>query len=174
MFNVRQLRRGAGMINSTMREMGQKTPFIATTSHNFFASEPTAEYVMQPIRQFSTSEAISDDPVDIESMSNEELADASTIPGWEFVHNPPREQPRGALVGTVVSDKMTKTLNVEVNRYQIVPKYRKRRRYTRKFMAHDENEVANVGDLVMIVPCHRISKHKHFMLREIIKEKGQL
>ena len=35
-------------------------------------------------------------------------------------------------------------------------------------------EVANMGDLVMIVPCHRISRHKHFMLREIIRPKGQL
>ena len=107
-------------------------------------------------------------------MSNEELADTSTIPGWEFVHNPPRQVPRGALVGTVVSDKMTKTVNVAVDRYQMIPKYRKRRLYTRKFMAHDELEVANIGDLVMIVPCHRVSKHKHFMLREIIREKGQL
>lgn len=174
MFTVRQLRRSSGMINLAMREMGQKTPFVATTSHNFFASEPTTEYGLQPIRSFSTSVAMSEDPVAIESMSNDELADTSTIPGWEFVHSPPRKTPRGALVGTVVSDKMTKTVNVEVNRYQIVPKYRKRRRYTRKFMAHDEHEVANAGDLVMIVPCHRISKNKHFMLREIIQEKGQL
>ena len=107
-------------------------------------------------------------------MSNEELADTTTIPGWEFVHTPPRTFPRGALVGTVVSTKMHKTVNVAIERYHLVPKYRKRKLYTRKFMAHDENEVANVGDMVMIVPCHRISKHKHFMLREIVKEKGQL
>lgn len=74
----------------------------------------------------------------------------------------------------MVSDKMTKTVNVAVERYQIVPKYRKRVKYTRKFMAHDEEQVANLGDLVMIVPCHRISRHKHFMLREIIRPKGQL
>jgi small subunit ribosomal protein S17 len=107
-------------------------------------------------------------------MSDEDLADTATIPGWDFVHHPPRDFPRGALVGTVVSDKMDKTVNVEVNRYRIVPKYRKRRCYTRKFMAHDEQEVANIGDMVMIVPCHRLSKNKHFMLREIIRAKGQL
>jgi len=108
-------------------------------------------------------------------MSNEELADTSTIPGWEFIHTPPRTNiPRGALVGTVVSDKMQKTVNVAVDRYRIVPKIRKRIKYTRKFMAHDENEVANMGDLVMIVPCQRISRHKHFMLREIVRAKGQL
>jgi small subunit ribosomal protein S17 len=111
---------------------------------------------------------------DLPNMSNEDLADTSTIPGWNLIHSPPRKFPRGALVGTVVSDKMTKTVNVAVDRYRIVPKIRKRVRYTRKFMAHDELEVANTGDLVMITPCHRLSKHKHFMLREIIRPKGQL
>ena len=107
-------------------------------------------------------------------MSNDELEDTSTIPGWYLIHSPPRTFPRGALVGTVVSDKMQKTVNVAVDRYRIVPKIRKRLRYTRKFMAHDENGVAKMGDLVMITPCHRLSKHKHFVLREIIRPKGQL
>lgn len=111
---------------------------------------------------------------DLSKMTNEQLADPSTIPGWNLVHNPPRTLPRGALVGTVVSDKMQKTVNVAVDRYRVVPKIRKRVKYTRKFMAHDEEEVASVGDVVMITPCHRISKHKHFMLREIVKPKGQL
>ena len=107
-------------------------------------------------------------------MSNEELADTSTIPGWELIHSPPKKLPRGALIGTVVSDKMDKTVNVAVVRYRLVPKIRKRIKYTRKFMAHDEREVANMGDVVMITPCHRISKNKHFMLREIVRAKGQL
>ncbi|KAL7530026.1 hypothetical protein ACHAXR_003277 [Thalassiosira sp. AJA248-18] len=107
-------------------------------------------------------------------MSNKELADMSTIPGWNLVHNPPRRNPRGALVGKVVSDKMQKTVNVAVDRFKMIPKYRKRWRFTRKFMAHDEHEVCNVGDLVMIVPSQKISKHKHFMVREIIRPKGQL
>lgn len=110
----------------------------------------------------------------ISEMSNEELADTSTIPGWELIHSPPKKLPRGALIGTVVSDKMDKTVNVAVVRYRLVPKIRKRIKYTRKFMAHDEREVANMGDVVMITPCHRISKNKHFMLREIVRGKGQL
>ena len=72
-------------------------------------------------------------------------------------------------MGTVVSTRMNKTINVAVDRYRITPKIRKRLRYTRKFFAHDEKEVANMGDLVMITPCQRLSKHKHFMLREIIR-----
>ena len=59
----------------------------------------------------------------LKDMTNEELADMSTIPGWNLVHNPPRHNPRGALVGKVVSDKMQKTVNVAVDRYKIVPKY---------------------------------------------------
>mmetsp|Transcript_10416 Transcript_10416/g.15808 ORF Transcript_10416/g.15808 Transcript_10416/m.15808 type:complete len:198 (-) Transcript_10416:337-930(-) len=107
-------------------------------------------------------------------MTNKELANMSTIPGWNLVHNPPRRNPRGALVGKVVSDKMQKTVNVAVDRYKLIPKYRKRWRFTKKFMAHDEHEVCNKGDLVMIVPCQKISRHKHFMVREIIRPKGQL
>lgn len=120
------------------------------------------------------------DPIerpDYSHMTNEELKDTSTIPGWELIHCPPKDKesiPRGALVGRVVSTKMNKTVNVEVDRYKIHGKYRKRMRYTKKFMAHDEMEVAHMGDLVMIAPCQRISKHKHFMLREIIRPKGQL
>ena len=126
-----------------------------------------------------------------EGMTNEELLDSSTIPSvkdphtgtthtWDsLMHSPPvRDKnaalPKGTLVGTVVSTKMQKTVNVAVDRYKIHPKYRKRIRYTRKFMAHDENEVASDGDLVLIVPSQRISKKKHFVLREILKAKGQL
>ena len=111
-------------------------------------------------------------------MSNEQLMDNSTIPGWDYlIHSPPinkAEIPKGALVGTVVSTKMQKTVNVAVDRFKTHKKYRKRMRYTRKFMAHDEEEVARDGDTVLIVPCQRISKNKHFMIREIVRPKGQL
>jgi small subunit ribosomal protein S17 len=111
-------------------------------------------------------------------MTNEELMDNSTIPGWDYlIHSPPVDKsaiPKGALVGTVVSTKMQKTVNVAVNRYKVHKKYHKRIRYTRKFMAHDEHQVAREGDTVLIVPCQRISKHKHFMMREIVRAKGQL
>jgi small subunit ribosomal protein S17 len=113
-------------------------------------------------------------PAVLSQMTNDELNDTSSIPGWELIHSPPGKLPKGALVGMVVSTKMQKTVNVAVDRYKIAPIYQKRLRYTRKFMAHDETEVANMGDLVMIVPCHRLSRHKHFLLREIIRPKGQL
>ena len=111
---------------------------------------------------------------DITQMDNDELANPDTIPGWDLIHSPPRKFPRGALVGKVVSDKMQKTVSVAVDRYRMIPKLRIRRRYTRKFMAHDEDELCQMGDLVMIVPCQRLSRHKHFMVREIIRAKGVL
>lgn len=111
-------------------------------------------------------------------MTNEELMDNTSIPGWDYlIHSPPIDKsaiPKGALVGTVVSTKMQKTVNVAVDRFKVHKKYRKRIRYTRKFMAHDEEQVAREGDTVLIVPCQRISKHKHFMMREIVRAKGQL
>eukprot|EP01083_Nonionella_stella_P190895 706926_1 len=163
---------------------------FTTASHHKMAPVQSSMNSQWPIkieiwRTFSTNiqeEAVVNDdggPVagsanDFAGMTNSELADMSTIPGWNLVHNPPRRNPRGALVGKVVSDKMQKTVNVAVDRFKMIPKYRKRWRFTRKFMAHDEHEVCNVGDLVMIVPCQKISKHKHFMVREIIRPQGQL
>lgn len=112
---------------------------------------------------------------EVSKMTNEELINPSTIPGFStLIHSPPRSStstPRNALVGTVVSDKMDKTVNVQVERYKIIPKYKKRMKYSRKFMAHDEKEVCGVGDLVMIVPCQKISKMKHFRVHEIIRSK---
>lgn len=115
---------------------------------------------------------------DVSKMTNEQLLDPSTIPGFTtLIHSPPRNStstPRNALVGTVVSDKMDKTVNVQVDRYKIIPKYQKRMKYSRKFMAHDEKEVCGVGDLVMIVPCQKISRKKHFRVHEIIRSKAIL
>mmetsp|Transcript_3926 Transcript_3926/g.5997 ORF Transcript_3926/g.5997 Transcript_3926/m.5997 type:complete len:188 (-) Transcript_3926:1529-2092(-) len=114
----------------------------------------------------------------IGNMTNEELNDPSTIPGFStLIHSPPLDRtatPRNALVGKVVSDKMNKTVNVEVDRYKIIPKYGKRVKYSKKFMAHDEEEVCKEGDLVMIVPCQRISRKKHFRVFEIIRQKGNM
>lgn len=156
----------------------QLSPFFSYRQPPAEAATSTTTSSSSSLRLFSTSTRIGDDALvsekSFDEMSNEELADTSTIPGWDLIHSPPRKFPRGALIGTVVSDKMQKTVNVAVDRYRIVPKIRKRVKYTRKFFAHDEAEVASVGDVVMITPCHRISKHKHFMLREIIRPHGQL
>lgn len=145
---------------------------------------PTSAKSVQSLRRFSSDakstpgltdvETLLGYKEDVKKMDNDELTDITTIPGFTtLIHSMPRNNstPRNALVGKVVSDKMAKTVNVAVDRYKIVPKYRKRKKYTKKFFAHDESEVCHEGDLVMIVPCHRISRHKHFIVHEIIKRK---
>jgi ribosomal protein S17 len=50
----------------------------------------------------------------------------------------------------VISDRAQKTILVAVDRWMVVPKYRKRIRRTSKFMAHDEHDEARMGDIVRI------------------------
>jgi small subunit ribosomal protein S17 len=54
------------------------------------------------------------------------------------------------VCGQVISDKANKTVLVAVDRWMIVPKYKKRIRRTSKFMAHDENNECRMGDIVRI------------------------
>ena len=71
--------------------------------------------------------------------------------------------------GSVVSDKMHKTIVVAVENVVEHPLYKKRVRRTRKFKAHDENNEAHVGDIVRIAESRPISKEKSWRLVEIIR-----
>ncbi len=66
------------------------------------------------------------------------------------------------LEGIVVSDKMTKTVVVEVNRIIKDAKYRKYHRVSKKFKAHDESNEYKVGDKVTIEETRPLSKEKRF------------
>jgi small subunit ribosomal protein S17 len=81
---------------------------------------------------------------------------------------------KGVKYGTVVSNKMDKTISVSCSRLVIVPKYRNRVVKSRKIFAHDESEEANIGDRVRIVPCNKISKRKAFRLDTILRRAPQL
>lgn len=85
-----------------------------------------------------------------------------------------RETRKQSMVGVVTSTKCAKSITVTVTRQKLVPKYRKLVNTRKKFMAHDEEERANVGDLVRIVPCRPMSRKKRHALMDIIKECGQL
>jgi len=74
-------------------------------------------------------------------------------------------------VGHVVSDKMSKTVAVEVSQYYRHPKYHKYIKTSRKFLTHDEEEECNVGDVVEIRVCRPLSRHKHFTLHKVLKPK---
>ena len=77
---------------------------------------------------------------------------------------------RKVLTGTVVSDKMDKTITVLVETYKNHPLYHKRVKYSKKYKAHDENGVAGIGDTVKIMETRPLSATKHFRLVEVVKK----
>ena len=76
---------------------------------------------------------------------------------------------RTQLQGVVVSDKMSKTIVVEVETHKRHPKYAKRIKYSNKYYAHDEKGEAKVGDFVTIMACRPLSALKRFRLVSIDK-----
>ena len=77
---------------------------------------------------------------------------------------------RKSRVGLLVSDKMDKTITVAVVQKVKHPLYGKTVNKTKKFMAHDENNMAGIGDKVLIVETRPMSKNKHFRLAEVIEK----
>lgn len=75
---------------------------------------------------------------------------------------------RKTRVGEVVSDKMNKTIVVEVERRVPHPKFKKIVRMTSKFYAHDEEGKAKVGDKVRIEETRPMSKLKRWKLVEVL------
>ncbi len=86
----------------------------------------------------------------------------------------PREtkHKRKERVGIVVSDKMDKTITVQVERAMRHPVYNKMIKSATKFKAHDEKETAGVGDMVRIEETRPLSKTKRWRLVEILKKQG--
>ncbi len=68
--------------------------------------------------------------------------------------------PRHVLQGVVVSDKMDKTVVVQVERRVMHPIYKKYVKRSKKYSAHDEGNVHKIGDVVRIQECRPISKTK--------------
>ena len=77
--------------------------------------------------------------------------------------------PKRILQGVVVSDKMNKTIVVQVERRVMHPIYKKFVRRTKKYAAHDEGNVHKVGETVRIQECRPISKRKRW---EVISDSG--
>ncbi len=70
--------------------------------------------------------------------------------------------PKRQLTGTVVSDKMSKTIVVEIEREKIYPKYKARFRVSKKYKVHDEKGEYKIGDRVIIEETRPISKDKNW------------
>ena len=73
------------------------------------------------------------------------------------------------LIGLVASDKMAKTVVVEVTRRMIHPVYHKYVQSRQRYKAHDENNDAKVGDRVLIEECRPLSRDKRWRVREILE-----
>ena len=73
------------------------------------------------------------------------------------------------LIGKVVSDKMDKTVSVLIERRVKHPLYGKIVRRSKKYLAHDENNQAKIGDTVEIQEGRPISKNKSWVLTRIIQ-----
>lgn len=77
---------------------------------------------------------------------------------------------RKEFVGTVISDRMQKTRIVRIMRLTKHPKYGKIIKRYSKFKAHDEKNIAKLGDTVRIVETRPLSKDKRFRIASVIKK----
>ncbi len=76
------------------------------------------------------------------------------------------------LTGIVSSDKANKTIVITVRSRRTHPLYKKQYTVNTKFMAHDEQNQAKIGDLVSVIECKPLSARKRFTLEKIIERAG--
>ncbi len=75
--------------------------------------------------------------------------------------------------GVVVSNKADKTVVVKVERKFQHPIYKRTVKATKKYMAHDETNVCQIGDVVSIIETRPLSKRKRWMVLEVIEKAGE-
>lgn len=80
-----------------------------------------------------------------------------------------RESRQRERQGVVVSDKMDKTIVVEVSSNKPHPLYKKVVRRTSRVFAHDEGNEAHVGDKVVVRECRPLSRHKSWRLIKVLE-----
>ena len=87
---------------------------------------------------------------------------------------PPVEGHKNEKVGEVISNKMAKTIVVEVTRRVAHPVYKRIVSTRKKFYAHDEQETAKVGDIVRIIESRPLSRLKRWQLGDVIRRAVQV
>lgn len=73
-------------------------------------------------------------------------------------------------IGTVVSNKMQKTVVIKVENRYSHPIYSKIMLKTKKYLVHDENSECNIGDQILVEECRPLSKRKRWKLSKIISK----
>ena len=81
---------------------------------------------------------------------------------------------KSELTGTVVSDKMEKTVTVAVERMVRHEVYGKSQKRTSKFLAHNENNEAKVGDTVTIAESRPLSRRKRWIVTRVVAKAQEL
>ncbi len=81
-----------------------------------------------------------------------------------------KSKQRKIRTGVVISNKMDKTVVVEVSRTVMHPVYKKFVRRRKRFMAHDADNQCRIGDQVLIVETRPLSRNKNWRVRKIIRE----
>jgi len=76
-------------------------------------------------------------------------------------------------IGFVVSDSMNKSVTVEVQRTVLEPMFKKYVKRKKKFMAHDEKNECNTGDMVVIRECRPLSKRKRWRVENIVEKSSE-
>jgi small subunit ribosomal protein S17 len=84
------------------------------------------------------------------------------------------EAKKTTLVGKVVSAKNDKTITVLVETYRRDPLYHKRVKYSKKYAAHDEKNIAKVGDTVRLIGSRPLSKTKRYVLDKVLIESVEI
>lgn len=88
-----------------------------------------------------------------------------------MMKNAPETRPRRKTrVGTVVSNKMDKTIVVQIVRILKHPVYQRIVRQSNRLMAHDQDGLAGIGDKVRVMETRPLSKHKRWRLVEVIEK----
>ena len=101
--------------------------------------------------------------------NQENINESASAPEVAAAAPPESRANRSQKVGTVTSDKMTKTVVVRVDRLVRHRKYRRYVRRTSKFMAHDEMG-ATIGDKVRIIETRPLSARKRWRVIEIVQK----
>jgi len=81
-----------------------------------------------------------------------------------------KQRNRKTLVGTVVSNKMEKTIVVRIERRKLHSLYKKYITRSKKIKAHDEGNLCQIGDLVKVIESRPLSKEKRWRLLEILEK----
>lgn len=76
------------------------------------------------------------------------------------------------MTGTVVSNKMDKSIKVLIERKVKHPLYGKFIKKSTKLLAHDEENICAIGDEVVIAECRPLSKNKSWTLHSLVKKQG--